>query len=184
MFVPLRTLCRMPLSTSLWSWFDTAWGFIPTVSASAVTDRPGRFTKACKRRKRVALASTLNVRSSPSDCASEINGRRASRDFGRHSLREAILVLMPVDPDQCARYVYITQHRVIQAQRVASMTNANESGCCSRQPRAAKSETSPALVILAERFARGEIDKAEFEEKRQSIAGLREEIAHATGNKC
>jgi hypothetical protein len=64
------------------------------------------------------------------------------------------------------------------------MTNANESGCCSRQPRAAKSETSPALVILAERFARGEIDKAEFEEKRQSIVGLREEIAHATGNKC
>ena len=64
------------------------------------------------------------------------------------------------------------------------MTNANESGCCGRQSRTGKSETSPALEILAERFARGEIDKAEFEEKRQSIAGLREEIAHATLNKC
>ena len=64
------------------------------------------------------------------------------------------------------------------------MTNANESGSCGWQSRAGKTETSPALEILAERFARGEIDKAEFEEKRQSIAGLREEIAHATGNKC
>jgi hypothetical protein len=31
------------------------------------------------------------------------------------------------------------------------------------------------LEILAEPFVRGEIDKAEFEEKRQVIAGLREE---------
>src|SRR5262245_4642588 len=34
--------------------------------------------------------------------------------------------------------------------------------------------SSSAVEILAERFARGEIDKAEFEEKRQIIAGLRE----------
>ena len=94
--MPFRALLRIPLSTSLWSWFDTAWGFIATVFASAVTDRPGRFTKACKRRKRVALASTLNVRSSASDCLGEINGRTARRDFGRHSLRETILVVMPL----------------------------------------------------------------------------------------
>jgi hypothetical protein len=31
--------------------------------------------------------------------------------------------------------------------------------------------------------ARGEIDKAEFEEKRQTIAGLSEDKAQTTGNK-
>jgi hypothetical protein len=36
---------------------------------------------------------------------------------------------------------------------------------------------------LAERFARGEIDKAEFEEKRQIIAGPREEANAATGSR-
>ena len=33
-----------------------------------------------------------------------------------------------------------------------------------------ETSASPAIEILKERFARGEIDKAEFEEKRQIIA--------------
>jgi uncharacterized membrane protein len=43
------------------------------------------------------------------------------------------------------------------------------SKCCGEEMR-----WTPALEILAERFARGETDKAEFEEKRQIIAGLKE----------
>ena len=44
------------------------------------------------------------------------------------------------------------------------------SKCCGDETR----RSTPTLEILAERFARGEIDKAEFEEKRQIIAGLKE----------
>jgi hypothetical protein len=52
----------------------------------------------------------------------------------------------------------------------------SESGCCCRAQGGASTIeiSSSALGILAERFARGEIDKAEFQEKRQIIAGLRE----------
>jgi hypothetical protein len=61
----------------------------------------------------------------------------------------------------------------------------SESGCCGGlQGGGRKAErSSSALEILAERFARGEIDKAEFEEKRQIIAGPREEANAATGNR-
>ena len=59
----------------------------------------------------------------------------------------------------------------------------SESGCCGRQSKPGKSETWPALEILAERFARGEIDKAEFEEKRQIIAGARDESNSAEGSR-
>jgi hypothetical protein len=58
------------------------------------------------------------------------------------------------------------------------MTNAIETGCCcgSRQASAMSREmSSSALEILAERFARGEIERAEFEEKRQIIAGRQSE---------
>jgi len=58
------------------------------------------------------------------------------------------------------------------------MTNC----CCDgRQTRTAEREISPALAILEERFARGEIDKAEFEEKRRIISGPREEHSSAAG---
>ena len=48
--------------------------------------------------------------------------------------------------------------------------------CCGPRRRYNESrdtrETSTAMEILKERFARGEIDKAEFEEKRRIIAEL------------
>jgi hypothetical protein len=64
------------------------------------------------------------------------------------------------------------------------MTSATESRCCSTQAGASKREaSSSALEILAERYARGEIDKAEFEERRQVIVGMREEFASGQGSR-
>ncbi len=68
------------------------------------------------------------------------------------------------------------------------MTNATESGCCGSMQGSAKHEaSSSALAILAGLFARGEIDRAEFEEKRQIIAELPGEVPSAksrTKNCC
>jgi predicted Zn-dependent peptidase len=58
---------------------------------------------------------------------------------------------------------------------------SGEQGCCGGS-QGSKTST-PALEILAERFARGEIDKAEFEERRQVIAGAWEAAKSAAGNK-
>jgi uncharacterized membrane protein len=44
------------------------------------------------------------------------------------------------------------------------------SSCCGGEEKEATETKSPAMEILKERFARGEIDKAEFEERRQVLA--------------
>ena len=52
--------------------------------------------------------------------------------------------------------------------------------CCKTQTEAAK---QPALEILKERFARGEIAKAEFEERRQVLSNATQETPAAAVNK-
>ncbi len=48
------------------------------------------------------------------------------------------------------------------------------SSCCGGEKESSRQEAtrekSPAIEILKERFARGEIDKAEFEERRKVLA--------------
>ena len=55
--------------------------------------------------------------------------------------------------------------------------------CCGpRRAGVAEPEGSPALEILASRFAKGEIDKVEFDAKRRSISEAREEFASSAGS--
>jgi hypothetical protein len=49
--------------------------------------------------------------------------------------------------------------------------------CCCGPRVVTQEEASPALEILKERFARGEIDKAEYEEKREVISGPQKDSA-------
>jgi hypothetical protein len=53
--------------------------------------------------------------------------------------------------------------------------------CCGTQTEAAK---QPALEVLKERFARGEIDKAEFEERRQVLSNATQETPAAAVNQA
>ena len=52
--------------------------------------------------------------------------------------------------------------------------------CCGAQTEAAK---QPALEILKVRFAKGEIDKPEFEERRQVLSNATQEAPAAAANK-
>jgi hypothetical protein len=53
--------------------------------------------------------------------------------------------------------------------------------CCG--PQAPQEATSAALEILKERFARGEIDKAEYQDRRDVISGPQKESASGTASK-
>ena len=60
--------------------------------------------------------------------------------------------------------------------------------CCGGDAQASSQTThepsSHAVEILEERFARGEIDNAEFEEKRQILFGSRKDTASGSGSQC
>ena len=49
--------------------------------------------------------------------------------------------------------------------------------------RAAEREIPPAIAILEERLAKGEIDKAEFDERRQVLSNATKETSAAAVNK-
>ena len=70
--------------------------------------------------------------------------------------------------------VYCNILRIIQVEECVT------DGCCETQTEAAKQF---ALEILKERFARGEIDKAEFEERRQVLSNATQETLAAAVNK-
>jgi hypothetical protein len=61
-----------------------------------------------------------------------------------------------------------------EEQTMGKCGSSKASSCCGGEKETAGQETmrekSPAIEILKERFARGEIDKAEFEERRKVLA--------------
>jgi len=72
--------------------------------------------------------------------------------------------------------LYCNILRIIQAEECV-MTDGC---CCGTQTEAAK---QPALEFLKERFAKGEIDKAEFDERRQVLSNATKETSAAAVNK-
>jgi hypothetical protein len=86
--------------------------------------------------------------------------RSCGRGFGRQPLF-AVTSLICVN----RKSLYYNTLYILHAEE-RMMT---DSCCCGTQTEAAK---QPALEILKERFARGELDKAEFEERRQVLSTL------------
>ncbi len=75
MLLPSLLEARMPRSESLWSWLDTACGFIPTAADSSPTHNSFDRTSACRSLKRVSFANTLNTAASPPAWIGDSKGR-------------------------------------------------------------------------------------------------------------